>query len=166
MKKKLLFFLLFFAGVQCLRAQELPNLKHVKLNKKVHFKETEQLILKVVTYLFETPISKKNKSRAEAGQFLLNWMNGTPDFTFYLEDKETSFFNTDSDLILMYMAALTKFTLENRTIKDQQSIILGTMRIVLPYLNQQEDKKSWSALLWQLNDANQKGKLLDFLDKN
>lgn len=163
-KVKTLFLILFIISVQHSFAQELPNLKHVKLNKKAHFKATEQLTLKVVDYLFETPIDKKNRLRTEAGQFLIDWMNGTPDYTFRLDEKETNFFNTDADLILMYMAGLTKYMLNNPQVKDQKTQVLGAMTIVLPYLNQQEDKKTWSVSLWQLNDANQKGKLTDFLN--
>lgn len=162
MKKVILLFL-FSINICNAFSQELPNLKNLKLNKTAQFKGTETLVFKVTNYLFQTPIDKKNKSRAEAGQFLLKWMNGTPDYTFYLEEKETNFFNTDSDLILMYMASLTKFTLDNPTIKDQKKLILGTMATVLTYLNRQENKTSWSKELWQLNDANQKGKLQEYL---
>ncbi len=163
MKKAVLFFLLLIIGLHYSHAQELPNLKHVKLNKRAHYKGTETIVLKVTQYLFATPINKKNPSRTEAGQFLIKWMNGTPDYTFFLEDKETEFFNTDSDLMLMYMAGLTQYTLENPGIKDQKILILGTMQLVLPYLDQQTNKKSWSAKLWQLNDAHQKGKLEEYL---
>ena len=158
MKKIILFFLLTIS-LSYSYAQELPNLKHIKLNKTSHFKDTEPIVLKVVSYLFETPIDRKNKARTDAGQFLIKWMNGTPEYTFYLEEKETNYFDTDSDLMLMYMAGLTKFTLENKSVKDRKALVLGTMRITLPYLNNQENKKSWSKDLWQLNEANQKGKL-------
>jgi hypothetical protein len=163
MKKIPLFFLLFFVGITLSHAQELPNLKHIKLSKKVHYKATEPLMLKVVDYLFATPIDRKNKSRTEAGQFLLAWMDGTPNYTFYLEEKETNFFNTDTDLMLMYMASLTKFSLENPTVKDQKTLILGSISILLPYLNQQKDKKSWSIDLMQLSKAYKEGKLESFL---
>jgi len=162
MKKIILFFLLT-VSLSYSYAQELPNLKHIKLNKNSHFKDTEPIVLKVVSYLFETPIDKKNKARTDAGQFLIKWMNGTPGYTFYLEEKETNYFDTDSDLMLMYMAGLTKFTLENKSVKDRKALVLGTMKITLPYLNNQENKKSWSKDLWQLNEANQKGKLEQFL---
>ncbi|TKC05514.1 hypothetical protein FA048_17465 [Pedobacter polaris] len=163
MKKGALFFFLFLIGIHYSYSQDLPILKHVKLNKKVHFKDTEALVLKVINYLFETPIDKKNNARTEAGQFLIKWMNGTPEYTFYLEEKETNFFNTDSDLMLMYMAGLTKFTLENKEVKDQKTLVIGALKSVLPYLNNQENKKRWSTELWQLNEANQKGKLEEFL---
>lgn len=162
-KKTSLFLLLLLSGIGYSYAQELPNLEHVKLNKKVHFKNTEPLAIKVIDYLFQTPIDKKNKSRIEAGRFLIDWMNGTPDYTFYLEEKETNFFNTDSDLTLMYMASMTKFMLEHKEIKDQKTIVLGSMKILLPYLNEQPNKKSWPKELWQLNEANQKGTLAQFL---
>jgi hypothetical protein len=163
MKKIVLFFIVLILSTCYCFSQDLPNLKHIKLSKSAHFKNTVPIILKVTTYLFETPINKKNTSRTEAGQFLIKWMNGTPDYTFYLEEKETNFFNTDSDLMLMYMAGLTKFSVENKEIKDQKAIVIGAMQLVLSYLSQQENKKSWSAELWQLNEANQKGKLSEYL---
>ena len=92
-------------------------------------------------------------------------MNGTSDYVFVLDDKETVYFNTDADLMLMYMTSLTKFMWENKSEKDQKAIVLGTMKLVLPYLNKQEDKKTWSALLWQLNDANLNDKLPKFLNQ-
>jgi hypothetical protein len=162
MKKVALLCFLTFACIYAY-SQELPNLKHVKLNKRASFKNSESLVLKVVSYLFETPIDKNNKSRTEAGQFLINWMNGTPDYTFYLDEKETEFFNTDSDFILMYMAGLTKYTIEHPEIKNQKTIVLGALKFVLPYLYQQSDKKNWSKDLWQLYDANQNGKLETYL---
>lgn len=165
MKKSILIFIFSLAFICTASAQELPPLKNIKLNKKAHFKSAEPLVLKAITYLFNTPIDKKNKQRTEAGQFLINWMNGTPDYVFYLEEKETDFFNTDADFTLMYMAGLTKFTLANPALKDKSELAIGAMELTLPYLYQQENKKRWSASLWQLNDANQKGKLKEFLYK-
>ena len=165
MRKIILFLLLFFYTIINSYAQEFPNIKHIKLNKKSHFKNTEPVVLKLVDYLFETPIDPKNYARREAGEFLIKWMNGTSDYVFVLDDKETVYFNTDADLMLMYMTSLTKFMLENKSEKDQKAIVLGTMKLVLPYLNKQEDKKTWSALLWQLNDANLNDKLPEFLNQ-
>lgn len=164
MRKTLLVIFLFLASFSLTSyGQELPNLKNVKLNKKASYKHAEPTILKVVDYLFQTPINKKNKSRNNAGQFLVDWMNGTPDYIFYMEERETSFFNTDSDLLLMYMAALTKFSLENPTIKEKQEQTLGAMNLLLPYLYQQSDKKTWTKELWQLYDASKNGKLKEFV---
>ena len=161
--KKFLVFISLFLGIIYAYAQELPNLKNVKLNKKSSYVETEPLVLKVIDYLYATPIEKKNASRTEAGQFLLKWMNGTPDHTFYLEEKQTNFFNTDSDLMLIYMASLTKFVLQNPTAKDQKTLVLGSMGLALPYLMKQENKKTWSKELVQLVAANQKGELEKYL---
>lgn len=163
MKKTTFIFFLFFVCIYHTYSQKLPNLKHVKLSKKASFKSSEPIVLKVVSYLFETPINKKNKSRTEAGEFLINWINGTPDYTFCLSERETDFFNTDADLMLMYMAGLTKFAIEHPEIKDQKTIVLGALSMVLPYLHQQSDKKNWSKDLWKLYDAHQNGGLEAYL---
>lgn len=160
--RKIIFAFLFLLSISA-TAQELPNLKNIKLNKKISYKQAEPTVTKVVDYLFHTLIDKKNKSRNNAGQFLVDWMNGTPDYVFYLEEKESSFFNTDADLLLMYMAALSKFSLENPTVKEKQEQALGAMKLVLPYLYHQSDKKIWTKELWQLYDAHKNGKLKEFV---
>lgn len=162
MRKELLLFFLLCSSLSSF-AQAAPNFKQIKLNKRAHYKDAEQTVINTINYLFATPIDEKNKARADAGQFLLKWMNGTPDYTFHLGEKETNYFNTDADLMLIYMAALTKFTLANKNIKEQKTLILGTMNIVLPYLNNQAFKKTWSVDLWQLTEAHQKGRLESFL---
>lgn len=165
MKNILLFSFFILIATSTSFSQELPNLKHIKLNKKSAFKDLDPLVIKVTDYLFATPVNHKNDSRKEAGQFLIKWMNDSPFNTFFLEDKETNFFNTDTELMLMYMAALTKFTLENKSITDQKEKVLGAMQLVLPYLDKQENKKSWSKELWQLVDSYKTGKLENFLNK-
>jgi len=92
-------------------------------------------------------------------------MNDTPFDIFLLEEKETNFFATDTELMLMYMAGLTKYTLEHKSVSAQKEKILGTMQLVLPYLDKQEDKKSWSKELWQLVDSYKTNKLEAFLKK-
>ncbi len=163
MKTIVLFYSFFLLTMAAAFSQELPNLKHIKITKKAHFKEIEPVVIKVTDYLFATPVNHRNASRKEAGQFLIRWMNDTPFDTFILEEKETNFFNTDTELMLMYMAALTKFTLENKSIINEKEKIMGAMQFVLPYLDKQENKKSWSKELWQLVDSYKRGKLEDFL---
>ncbi|MGF1926185.1 MAG: hypothetical protein ACQUHE_18575 [Bacteroidia bacterium] len=165
MRSIFLFCFCFLFSFSIAFSQELPNLKHVKITKKAHFKEVEPVVLKVTDYLFATPVDHKNDARKEAGQFLIRWMNDTPFDTFILEEKETNFFNTDTELILMYMAGLTKYTLEHKSVTDQKEKILGAMQLVLPYLDKQEDKKSWSKELWQLVDSYKTDKLQLFLKK-
>lgn len=162
-KSVLVFFLFLIVKMGLSYGQELPYLKGIKFNKKLSYKQAEPTVSKVVDYLFNNPTDRKNKSRNDAGRFLVEWMNGTPDFVFYLEEKETHFFNTDSDLLLMYMAALTKFSLQHPTAKEKQDQALGAMNLVLPYLYQQSDKKTWTKDLWQLYDASKNGNLKEFV---
>jgi hypothetical protein len=163
--KNLAITLLIIASFTALnsKGQELPNLKDIKLSKRIDFKNAENTVAKVIDYLFQTPIDSKNKARNEAGRFLVDWMNGTPDHVFYLEEKETSYFNTNSDLLLMYMASLTKFSLIQPSEKGKRQQALGAMNLVMPYLYQHSDKKTWNKELWQLYDASKNGKLNEFL---
>ncbi|MES2416960.1 MAG: hypothetical protein V4541_02170 [Bacteroidota bacterium] len=163
MKKIALFSFFLMISISATLSQELPNLKHIKLNKNTHYKDIEPVVIKVTNYLFATPLNDKNDSRREAGQFLMRWMNGTPYNTFLLEENQTRFFDTDAELMLIYMAGLTKFTLEHKTVTIQKEKVLGALQLVLPYLDKQTNKKSWSKELWQLMDSYQKGRLEEFL---
>lgn len=165
MKKNILFSFFLLMSISFTYAQELPDLSHVKLIKKNHYKETEPLVIKVTNYLFSTPVDDKNNARREAGQFLMKWMSGTPYHTFFLEEKQTHYFDTDADLMLIYMAGLTKFTLENKAVKNQKEKVMNTMQLVLPYLDKQVNKKNWSNDLWQLMDSYQNGRLAEFLNQ-
>jgi hypothetical protein len=165
MKKTVFILILFLSYVNFCSSQEFPSLKHIRLSKNAHYKSAEPTVLKLIDYIFETPINKKNLNRQNAGQFLVKWMNGTPDYTFYLEEQEIQYFDNDSDLFLVYMAGLTKYTLLNKEIKDKHQLNLGALNLILPYLEQQEDKKLWSIKLWQLNDAFKQGKLQTFLNQ-
>ncbi len=163
MKQLFILVTVSLLGFSICQAQELPNLKAVKLNKNANYKTAEPIALKVSNYLFATSIDRRNRQRIEAGNFLIRWMNGTPDYTFYVEDREMNLFGFDSDVLLMYMAALTKFMLEHPQIKHKDEQALGAVNIVLPYLNKESDKKRWPNLLWQLNDAYQQNKTAEFL---
>lgn len=165
MKRLSFLFLIFVLSSSSIFAQELPDLSKIKLRKNNQYKPAEETVNQVINYLFSTPINAKSKERQLAGEFLLKWMNGTPDHTFYIEEKETSFFNTDSDLLLMYMAGLAKHNLAHPEIKKQKDQVLGALAITIPYLNAQDNKNSWNKELWQLNDAFQKGRLQAYLYK-
>lgn len=163
MKLNILLSFFLLANISLVFSQELPNLKHIKLHKKSHYKDVEPVVIKVTDYLFATQIDTKNDSRRAAAQFLMKWMDGTPYEVFLLGDKQTHFFNTDTELMLIYMAGLAKFSLENKGIKDQDEKVIGTLQLVLPYLDKQNTKETWSKELWQLMDAYQKGKLKEFI---
>lgn len=163
--KQFIFLCFFILGLHSASfSQELPNLKNVKLNKKLHFKDAEPIVLKVTDYLFQTPVDRLNKSRNKAGEFLISWMDGTPYYTFSLQEKEIHFFQTDTELMLMYMASLAKFTLENRSVTDHKEIVSGAYSLLVPYLDKQETKKTWSNHLWQLVDAFKTNKSKQFLE--
>lgn len=163
MKQLFILVTVSLLGFSICRAQDLPNLKAIKLNKSTNYKAAEPTALKVSNYLFATPIDRRNRQRIEAGNFLMRWMNGTSDHVFYVEDREMNLFGFDSDVLLMYMAALTKFILEHPQIKDKDEQAAGAIAIVLPYLHKESDKKKWPNILWRLNDAYQQHKTVEFL---
>jgi hypothetical protein len=45
----------------------------------------------------------------------MKWMEGTPDYTFDLGEKAMKLTNGETDLLSLYMAAMSKAVIENTT---------------------------------------------------
>lgn len=151
MKKLICFWILgltlhFFAI-----GQDLPELSKVKLNKASQYKDAEPIVLKTTHFLLHQDLETEKNTRRKAGQFLINWMNGTPDHIFYLENQDIVYFENSTDYLLSYMAALTQYSLAN----PQESRInkfIGALEIVIPFLQKHSDSKKWSRELTMLAD--------------
>jgi hypothetical protein len=144
-------------------SQSLPAIDDVKLIAKEDFKAADTLALKTANYILSTPSDPNNISRLKGSKFLLDWMQGTPDFTFSLDNNVLKYFDNDIDLMGVYMASLTSAALENRTIKDSKVITLNGVKKFIAYIDNGSSKVSMTGQLKKLSQSNQKGELESLL---
>jgi hypothetical protein len=139
--KQLLFSILAIMVLSTAKAQTIPNYKDIKLETEKDFNEVaDAAALQAVNYLFATPFDDKNLGRIQSAQYLIKWTGGTPAYEFVIDAAAIKFAKDDSDLLLMYLAAMTKFVLENKTeAKDKDKIRFAALKMVADYAN---DKKT------------------------
>ena len=86
-------------------------------DKRLHsidtYKKHEPQVLECANYLFKNPTNKNELNRLTCIQFVMKWMEGTPDYTFSIGEKAMELTKGNSDLFGLYLAAMTKTVLDN-----------------------------------------------------
>jgi hypothetical protein len=96
------------------KAQDLPNFRYIRIVDASDFNEsTDKAALQAADYILSMPPSPKNKTWASASDYLLNWMAGTPKYTFTLDETGTALIKKDANIMLAYMSTLVKSQLED-----------------------------------------------------
>ena len=111
--RKFLFLLLLICLCHTSMAQMVYPYRDIKLEKPSDYKETEKLALSAATFLITTPFAEKDANRDAAFKFLNDWMIGTKEYQFYLQGKASEIME-DRDLAWLYVAAMAKYTFENK----------------------------------------------------
>jgi hypothetical protein len=163
MKKVLLAFSVFLF-TSTLYAQRLEYASIKLETKEDYTAEVDKAVLEAATYLLATPLDKEKESWQGAAQFLVRWMSGTPAYTFNIDKVATDISKNKEDLLIIYLAAMVRYSLENpSTKKDEIKVKVGTVRSVLDYCRQQSIKLTGE--LKRLGQADEKGDLETYLLK-
>ena len=165
--KKLIFITLLGVFSTLTFAQTLPDFEAIKLETKEDYNETADLAaLQAADFLLSTPMEKNNINRLRALQYIIKWMSGTPAYSFTLDEQATKFAKKNDDLLGLYMAAMTKFVLENKgDAKDQDKIKYNAVKLIIAYAKEEKNKVKLNAELKKTIEADDKGKLAEYLDR-
>jgi len=140
-------------------AQTLPDIDQIKLDKQTDYKKAEPFVLLTANYLLTTASKKDDATRIKAGEFLVKWVAGTPDFSLKVSDYN-DVTKGDNDMVGIYFAALTKYILENRAeAKDFKKVKLNTIIQMLDYCKVKSNNLRMSKTLKKYSDARDKGEL-------
>ncbi len=163
--KKVIFLFLLALSVQFSFAQSLPDYSSIKLEEKADYNSTaNNAALQAANYLFSTPFEKQNMDRLKSMQYIIRWMTGTPDYSFTLDEQATKFAKKNDDLLGLYMAAMTKYVLENNAdTKDQNKIKLNAVKIIITYSRDAKNNIKINSELKKAIDADDKGQLPEYL---
>ena len=87
-------------------------------------------------------------------------MSGSPDFNFNLDGVAAKISKGNDDLLGQYMAAMSKFALENReAASDEKKMKLNAIKLLLAYCEVERNNMKMSKELRKLSEANKKGEL-------
>ena len=136
----------------------------VKLEEKTDYLLAEKKVLQASTFLFTTRFDKEDLDRLYAIEFIMKWMTGTPDFSFDINDTFSKAFANDADLLGLYMAAVVKFTLENKG-KALNNMLVGfnATKMLIEYSNKTSNNLKQSGELKKMSAALKKGELEKYL---
>ena len=77
------------------------------------YKPAESQVLLCANYLFEHPADEEELNRLNSVRYIINWMTGTPDYTFEIGKQAVELTKGNSDLLGLYIAAMSKVVIEN-----------------------------------------------------
>jgi hypothetical protein len=157
--KKIILLICFFATQHCF-SQQLPDYDNVKMEQKSDYKEADKVALIAANYLLATPYEKTDLSRLKSLQFIIKWMTGSPDFSFGIDAAATKISKGNEDILGLYMAAMSKFALENReSAANAKKMKVAAIKLLLGYCENESNHMKMSKELKKLSEANKKGEL-------
>jgi hypothetical protein len=156
--KKYFFILFVFSAVSSFSQTDFTT---VKLSADADYKLAEKSVLEASNYVLSTPLDGKNLRLQAATKFLLQWMEGTPDYTYIIESPLVTKLNSENEgLTGVYYAGMTKFSLENKAkTDDPQLTMINGIRTVLAYAEKTEHKVAQTETLKKITELNKKGEL-------
>ena len=153
-----------FAFVACnVFAQSLPQFDEIKLQKTKDYKLAEPAVVQTADFIISTPIDKNTDTKTIAAQFLMKWMDGTPDFTFTLDENSTRYFLQNNELMMVYVASMAKYAIETKQHNSKTNTI-NAIKSLLSYINDPANNVKKTNDLIELSQANQNGQLESFLN--
>jgi hypothetical protein len=113
MKKFLLIIAIAFAH-QFSFGQNFSELANYEFKTAESYQTEKGKVLLCANYLFNNPANQAELNRLTSLQYIIKWMEGTPDYTFEIGQKAMELTKGNSDLLGLYFAAMSKVVIENK----------------------------------------------------
>lgn len=149
--KKIIFIALLALTSTMSFGQNFSELAKTEFKSKESYKPAESQVLTCANYLFSNPANQAELNRLNAVLYIIKWMSGTPDYTFDLGENAMKLTDGNSDLLGLYMAAMSKVVLDNNTQKlSSDEIYSQSEKIVVKYCSIADNKVKPSKKIKQL----------------
>jgi hypothetical protein len=152
-----------------LTAQDYSKLENIVLKDRTDYSKNEDLVLECSNYLINSPIETLDKdlNHLKALQFIMRWMEGTPDYMFSLDEPIGSVTRSNTTLLGIYMACMTKFVIENKDkSKDQNEIKYNSFITFIKYCEDPTKNVKQSKVIKELIKAKNENSLMEYLNIN
>lgn len=139
MKKFIFLLVLAFISINSF-GQDFAMLAKSEFESAESYKPAEDKVLMCANYLFENPSDKEELNRLNSIQYIMKWMTGTPDYTFDIGSEAVELTKGNSDLLGLYMAAMSKVVIENEEGELSSSEIYNKAeKILVEYCSNSEN---------------------------
>lgn len=145
-------------------AQNPEVWQDLEFNNKEDYQTHEPTILECARFVLSVPAEMGNPARKSAMGAVSRWMSGTPDYQFGLDESIMKLTNKNEIVLSLYMAAMTRFALENKDkAKDENEMKLQSFTMLLDYCADANNKVMMTKELKKALKAKESGKLASYL---
>ena len=163
--KKLIIILLTGLSTGSGWSQDLLGFESITRIDIIDYKNAEAQALEAANYLFSTAIDSFKAEREKAITFMLIWMDGTPDYVFYIDDNVNFFTRSQNNLLAIFLAGLTKSSLENPGLsQNPKELKYRAIHLFVDYCNNPSNHIKPYRELEQLIKANEKERLRNYVE--
>lgn len=120
MKTKLMLLILFVLYANLIKSQEFEVPENVVLTTKDDYVKYEKDIIACTNWMENYPLDKNKDKRKEANAFFMKWLTGSPTVSININvDYVIKYTEKNPDLLMIFMAGWTRYSLENNYSNDQ-----------------------------------------------
>lgn len=140
MKKIILIIAIAFAHHLSF-GQNFNELANYEFKTLESYETEKNNVLMCANYLFNNPANQAGLNRLLSIQYIMKWMEGTPDYTFEIGEKAMELTKGNSDLLGLYFAAMSKVVIENKDEElNNEEIYNKAEEILVNYCSNADNK--------------------------
>jgi hypothetical protein len=165
--KELILIAIILVISNILIAQDYSKLENISFMEITDYSNNESIVLECSDYLLNSPLETLNNdlNRLKALQFIMRWMEGTPDYMFSIDAPIVRISKSNTALLGIYMACMSKFVIENKDkSKDQNEIMYNSFITFIKYCEDPVKKVKQSKGIKELIKARNENKLKEYLN--
>ncbi|MDP2175560.1 MAG: hypothetical protein Q8K70_06570 [Bacteroidota bacterium] len=160
----LVFFLLAFTSNGI--SQNYQHLDKIILKDSIDYVENEERVLECSNFILGSSVDVIESSikHLNALKFIIRWMEGTPNYLFNLDKSMMDATNSNSTLLSVLFAALTKTAIENKDVtKDSKTINYKSIITFINYCENKNNKVKQTKYIKKLIKAKNDNTLKEFI---
>ncbi len=165
--KKWIVALLILSGTGLnIWSQELLGFESISGNDRNDFIAAEPKALEAANFLLSTAIDSHKTERDKYLKFMVMWMEGTPDYVFYIDSNIGTYTHSSNSLMAIYMAGVTKLCLEKVVPAGQrEELKFKAVELFLDYCTDPSKNVKPYNQLEKLLKAREKGLLREYIEE-
>ncbi len=164
MKKIILtLFLGAFAFTVLSQEFELPG--NYKFEQAEDYSKYEPAVLQGIAWIIATPLDKQEAKRKKINAFLLEWLSGSPYVHLELK-KEIVTFIDSPDLLMVFMGAWAKYSLESKEFNNKVAGSLAGLHAVIDFYSRNREVIKKDKNVEKYIKMKQNGTLTEYVEKN
>lgn len=141
------------------------NLADYPLNEQADYDKAEPVILQLSELILKAPLDPELKNRKIIIAYIFSWMEGNTEHQFMIHTWIVELSEKNTDLLGLFMAAVSKVTLEHADEERSDAYIqLQTAKLLADYINNPDNGVKIKGKVKKFIRAEKEGTLETFIN--